>query len=61
MYLDLLSKPFLKIILSNKKDKSFAYNKAVIVPTKIKQKSAWQITLYTDKQAFQENLITLPD
>ncbi len=25
---DLLTKPFLKIILSNKKDKSFAYNKS---------------------------------
>lgn len=56
---DLFTRPFSKIILSNKQDKSFAYNKAVIVPIQIKDKSVWQLTLYTDKQAFQENLQTL--
>ena len=58
---DLLTKPFSKIILSNKKDKSFAYNKAVVAPVQLKGKQAWQMTLYTDKQAFQENLKTLDE
>lgn len=58
---ELLKQPFSKIILSNKTDKSFAYNKAVIVPVQIKKKSAWQATLYTDKQAFQENLMLFND
>ena len=58
---DLLTKPFLKIILSNKKDKSFVYNKAVITLIQLRGKPAWQITLYTDKQAFQENLKTIAD
>ena len=49
---------FIKLILSNKKDKSYAYNKAVIKPITLKNKPAWQLTLYTDKQAFQENLKT---
>ena len=49
---------FVKLILSNKNDKSYAYNKAVIEPITLKNKSAWQLTLYTDKQAFQENLKT---
>ena len=57
----LLTKPFSKIILSNKKDKSFVYNKAVVVPIQLKGKQAWQMTLYTDKQAFQENLTTLSE
>ena len=52
---ELLNKSFSKIILSNKKDKSFAYNKAVIIPIQIKNKNLWQMTLYTEKQAFQEN------
>ena len=58
---DLLTKPFSKIILSNKKDKSFAYNKTVVAPVQLKGKQAWQMTLYTDKQAFQENLKTLDE
>ncbi len=58
---NLLKQTFLKIILSNKKDKSFAYNKAVIMPVLIKNKSMWQMTLYTDKQAFQENIKTMLD
>ena len=53
---EFLNKPFSKLILSNKTDKSFAYNKAVILPIKLRNKNAWQITLYTDKQAFQKNL-----
>lgn len=57
----LLKQPFVRVILSNKKDKSYAYNKAVIVPMKLKGKSAWQMTKYTDKQAFQENLMTLAE
>lgn len=56
---ELLIKPFLKIILSNKKDKSFVYNKAIVVPILLKGKQAWQLSLYTDKQAFQENFTTL--
>ena len=58
---ELLKQSFARVILSNKKDKSYAYNKAVIVPMKLKEKSAWQMTKYTDKQAFQENLMTLAD
>ena len=58
---ELLKQPFSKIVLSNKKDKSFAYNKAVIMPILIKNKSMWQMTLYTDKQAFQENIKTISD
>ena len=56
---ELLNKPFSKLILSNKKDKSFAYNKATVVPIQAKGKIVWQMTLYTDKQAFQENFKTL--
>ena len=55
---NILNQPFSKIILSNKIDKSFAYNKAVIVPIQWRGKQIWQMTLYTDKQAFQENLKT---
>ena len=58
---ELLNKSFSKIILSNKKDKSFAYNKAVIIPIQIKNKNLWQMTLYTEKQAFQENFTNLHD
>lgn len=58
---DILNQPFSKIILSNKIDKSFAYNKAVIVPIQWRNKQIWQMTLYTDKQAFQENLKTLSE
>jgi 2-polyprenyl-3-methyl-5-hydroxy-6-metoxy-1,4-benzoquinol methylase len=58
---DILNLPFSKIILSNKIDKSFAYNKAVIVPIQWRNKQIWQMTLYTDKQAFQENLKTLSE
>ena len=53
-----LKAPFIKLILSNKKVKSNAYNKAVIEPMILKNKSAWQLTLYTNKQAFQENILT---
>ena len=53
-----LDTPFIKVILSNKKDKSYAYNKAVIAPIVLKNKPAWQLTLYTGKQAFQENILT---
>ena len=35
---DILNQPFSKIILSNKIDKSFAYNKAVIVPIQWRNK-----------------------
>ena len=58
---DILNKPFSKLILRNKKDKSFAYNKIVTVPIKLKNKNAWQMTLYTEKQAFQENFTNLTD
>ncbi len=53
--------PFVKVILSNKKDKSYAYNKAVIEPIVLKKKPAWQLTFYTNTQAFQENLKTLSE
>lgn len=55
----LFQTPFQKIILSNKKNKSYAYNKGVIKPIRLKNKQAWQLTLYTDKQAFQENFFEL--
>ena len=35
---ELLKQPFVRVILSNKKDKSYAYNKTVIVPMKLKGK-----------------------
>ena len=47
---------FLRLILSNKKDKSCAYNKVVVTPFKLRGKEAWQMTRYTDRQAFHENL-----
>ena len=55
---EILNKPFSKLILSNKIDKSFAYNKSVIVLIQLRGKPAWQMTQYTDKQAFQENFTT---
>ena len=55
---ELLSKPFFKLILSNKVDKSFAYNKSVIVPIQLRGQNVWQMTLYTDKQAFQKNIMS---
>jgi len=58
---ELLKQPFSKLILSNKKDKSFVYNKAVIVPIILHNKNAWQMSLYTEKQAFQENFIYFDD
>ena len=54
-----LKTPFIKLILSNKKIKSNAYNKIVVEPITLKNKSAWQLTLYTNKQAFQENILTI--
>ena len=58
---ELLNRPFSKIILSNKKDKSFAYNKVVISPIQLKEKQAWQVALFTNKQAFQENFKMLSE
>ena len=54
-----LQDPFIKIILSNKKDKSYAYNKVVVEPIQLKNKDAWQLSRYTDKQAFQENITSI--
>lgn len=56
---EILGTPFTKIILSNKIDKSFAYNKSVVVPIQLRGRPGWQMTLYTDKQAFQENFTTV--
>ncbi len=53
----LLETPFAKLILSNKQDKANPYNKVVIAPIMLKNKQIWQATRYTDKQAFQENIV----
>ena len=53
-----LQKPFIKLILSNKKNKTYAY-KIVVEPIKLKNKQVWQLTRYTDKQAFQKNISSL--
>ena len=46
----------LKITISNPKDKDGLYKKISINPVRIKNESAYQITLYTDKQSFQKNV-----
>ena len=56
-----LQTPFSKLVLSNKKDKTYLYNKVQIEPVLLKKKNAWQVTSYTDKQAFQKNIFSLEE
>ncbi len=46
----------LKIIVSNKKDKNYKYNKIVITPIEKSGKFIFKIESYTDKQAFQKSI-----
>ncbi len=45
-----------KIIISNKVDKGYEYRKAELKPVKIKGRDMFQLTCYTDRQAFQNNI-----
>lgn len=52
----LLDKNVLKVVLSNKQDKTFEYRKIEITRTVISGKEKYQISRYTEKQVFQENV-----
>lgn len=45
-----------KIILSNRKDKTYIYKKIVIRQIQLKGKRVYQIERFTDKQVFHENI-----
>lgn len=45
-----------KIIISNKLSKEYEYKRVEIVPVKVKGKNKYQISSYTDKQVFQDNI-----
>lgn len=45
-----------KIILSNRKDKTFSYIKMVIRPIVLKGKQVYQVEKFTEKQVFHENV-----
>ncbi len=45
-----------RIIISNKTDKSYEYKKAELKPVRVKGKEMYQLTCYTEKQAFQSNI-----
>lgn len=45
-----------RIIISNPRDKSYVYRRIEVRKTEIKNKLQWQISCYTDKQVFQNNI-----
>lgn len=45
-----------KLILSNKREKIFEYNKVIIKPVVIKGKACFQCESFTDKQAFHKTI-----
>ena len=45
-----------RIIISNKKEKSFLYNKVDAKAITLKGKKVYQFSAYTDKQVFQSNV-----
>lgn len=45
-----------RIIISNKADKAYKYKKVEINPIILKGKAVYQISCYSDKQVFQENV-----
>lgn len=51
-----LSKRVQRIIISNKSDKDYKYRKLEIRRMMLKGREQYQITSYTDKQAFQSNV-----
>lgn len=56
MITDLINEKIVKIILSNKVNKDYDYNKVIIKPVKIKDNVKYQFESFTDKQAFHINL-----
>ena len=53
---DILREEPVKIVLSNRSDKSYIYRKKVIQKIQLKGHVAYQIESFTDKQAFHENI-----
>lgn len=53
---DVLEKLPDKLVLSNRTDKSYMYKKTVIQKLVLKDREAYQIERFTDKQAFHENV-----
>lgn len=45
-----------KLVLSNLADKTHLYKKTVIQKIELKRKESYQVTRFTDKQAFHENI-----
>lgn len=45
-----------KVIISNKQTKDYEYKRIEITPVKVQGKNKYQISSYTDKQVFQENI-----
>lgn len=54
--LSVLKKDVLRIVISNKSETTYIYKKIDIRLVTIKGKEQYQITSYTDKQAFQSNI-----
>lgn len=51
-----IDKEPVKIVISNKSDKSYDYKKIDIKSTLVKKKEMYQMSCYTEKQVFQQNL-----
>lgn len=49
MITDLINEKIVKIILSNKVNKDYDYNKVIIKPVKIKDNVKYQFESFTDK------------
>lgn len=56
-YIDIIIKlnP-IRIVISNKSDKEYKYNKVKINKNYYKEKSYYQIEFFTEKQVFHENI-----
>lgn len=51
-----LNKDVCKVVFSNCKEETCKYRRVEILPTTVKGKSVFQISCYTEKQVFQENI-----
>jgi len=53
---EMVKEDIIKVVISNKANKSFEYNKITILTKENKNKKYYQIEKYTDKQVFHENI-----
>lgn len=53
---EIIKEEIIKVVISNKSNKSFEYNKIAIMLKEKNNKKYYQIEKYTDKQVFHENI-----